>query len=268
MNESNPSSELAHGIANRRLSRRARLVGGASAATAGIAGLAAGIGVGAREVPPAPGTTSSRQRFVDQVVMITGATSGIVRAAAVAFAREGGRVALCGRRETLGREFAPLAERLATAAPTCALRVTSSPTRSQRRPNVRRTQRASVLWCSRTGRRSRLQLTPHTRQRIVARNYRPGTGAACCRMENVPDRLWHAAAAEWAQSSVPGLGRMANPGEIAAYALMMASDEHAFLTGKALVIDGGKTDLGRWWATSVMKMLIGVPSPRCSRMEL
>jgi NAD(P)-dependent dehydrogenase (short-subunit alcohol dehydrogenase family) len=63
-------------------------------------------------------------------------------------------------------------------------------------------------------------------------------------MENAPDAVWHAAAAEWAKSRVPGLGRMANPEEIAEFALTLASDEHPFLTGAALVIDGGKTAQG------------------------
>ncbi|QCI66528.1 SDR family NAD(P)-dependent oxidoreductase [Phreatobacter stygius] len=60
-------------------------------------------------------------------------------------------------------------------------------------------------------------------------------------MENVPDSVWRVGAAQWAKSNVPGLGRMATAEEIAAFALVLASDEHAFMTGAALVIDGGKT---------------------------
>jgi NAD(P)-dependent dehydrogenase (short-subunit alcohol dehydrogenase family) len=60
-------------------------------------------------------------------------------------------------------------------------------------------------------------------------------------MEHVPDTVWKLAASEWAKSHVPGLGRMATAEEIAAFALVLASDEHPYLTGAALVIDGGKT---------------------------
>ncbi|HTZ58620.1 MAG TPA: SDR family oxidoreductase [Acidobacteriaceae bacterium] len=48
--------------------------------------------------------TTHRRRFENKVVLITGATSGIGRAAAIAFAAEGAKVAFCGRRENLGRE--------------------------------------------------------------------------------------------------------------------------------------------------------------------
>jgi NAD(P)-dependent dehydrogenase (short-subunit alcohol dehydrogenase family) len=45
-----------------------------------------------------------KRRFEEKVVLITGATSGIGRAAAVAFAAEGGKVAFCGRRKNLGHQ--------------------------------------------------------------------------------------------------------------------------------------------------------------------
>jgi NAD(P)-dependent dehydrogenase (short-subunit alcohol dehydrogenase family) len=45
-----------------------------------------------------------RRRFDGKVVLITGATSGIGRAAALQFAAEGGKVSFCGRREKLGQE--------------------------------------------------------------------------------------------------------------------------------------------------------------------
>jgi hypothetical protein len=51
-----------------------------------------------------PTKAPDRQRFKDKVVIITGATSGIGRAAAEQFAAQGGKVAFCGRRENLGRE--------------------------------------------------------------------------------------------------------------------------------------------------------------------
>ena len=107
MSETDQPRDMARASANvpnAPISRRALLVGGAGATAAGVAGLAAGIAVGAHEVPPAPPSMSSRQRFANKVVMITGATSGIGRAAAIAFAREGARVAFCGRREALGAE--------------------------------------------------------------------------------------------------------------------------------------------------------------------
>ena len=105
MNETDQPGELPQASAkvpNAPISRRTLLVGGAGATAVGIAGLTAGIAVGAHEVPRVPRSVSSRQRFANKVVMITGATSGIGRAAAIAFAREGARVAFCGRREALG----------------------------------------------------------------------------------------------------------------------------------------------------------------------
>jgi NAD(P)-dependent dehydrogenase (short-subunit alcohol dehydrogenase family) len=60
-------------------------------------------------------------------------------------------------------------------------------------------------------------------------------------MMDVPDSVWNAAAAVWARSNVAVAHRLARPEEIAAAALMMASDEFTFLNGAQIVVDGGKT---------------------------
>jgi NAD(P)-dependent dehydrogenase (short-subunit alcohol dehydrogenase family) len=53
----------------------------------------------------------SYQSFSDTVVLITGGTAGIGRTTAVAFARQGARVVVSGRRETEGKESVALIEK-------------------------------------------------------------------------------------------------------------------------------------------------------------
>jgi NAD(P)-dependent dehydrogenase (short-subunit alcohol dehydrogenase family) len=60
-------------------------------------------------------------------------------------------------------------------------------------------------------------------------------------MEHVPDAVWEVALSQWAHSHVPGLQRVAQPEEIAAFALVLASDDLPYMTGAQLVMDGGKT---------------------------
>jgi NAD(P)-dependent dehydrogenase (short-subunit alcohol dehydrogenase family) len=56
--------------------------------------------------------TSSNQTFADKVVLITGATAGIGRATAVAFARQGAKVVVSGRRQTEGEDSVAQVEKV------------------------------------------------------------------------------------------------------------------------------------------------------------
>lgn len=86
---------------------RRRLIGSAVALAAGaVGGFASGAALADAAAPPATIRLDGLQRYRDKVVLITGATSGIGRATALAFGREGARVALCGRREGLGEAVA------------------------------------------------------------------------------------------------------------------------------------------------------------------
>ena len=79
------------------LNRRA-LLGWTAAAVAGS------LAACSEASPSAAVSPVTKRRFANKVVVITGATSGIGRAAALAFAAEGGKVGFCGRRELLGRQ--------------------------------------------------------------------------------------------------------------------------------------------------------------------
>jgi len=60
-------------------------------------------------------------------------------------------------------------------------------------------------------------------------------------MIDVPEPVWESAVAVWSKSNVAVAHRLATPQEIAAVALMMASDEYTFMNGAQIVVDGGKT---------------------------
>lgn len=93
------------GPSPRRYSRRRMLTTGAAVGVgAGVAGLAGGAALVQGGAPTPLVAPSGTRRFENKVVLITGATSGIGRSAALMFAREGGKVSFCGRRENLGKQ--------------------------------------------------------------------------------------------------------------------------------------------------------------------
>ncbi|MFE0929006.1 SDR family NAD(P)-dependent oxidoreductase [Streptomyces mutabilis] len=77
--------------------KRRTVLGSTAAAMTGIA-------FGTGEVKSAPNRSGMPGAYADKTVLITGATSGIGRAAAVAFAGQGAKVGFCGRRERLGMQ--------------------------------------------------------------------------------------------------------------------------------------------------------------------
>jgi NAD(P)-dependent dehydrogenase (short-subunit alcohol dehydrogenase family) len=298
---------------------RRRILGSTTlGAAAGLfAGLAAGIAVAlppkSAPVPPLPG----RRRFEGKVVAITGATSGIGRAAALAFAAEGGKVAFCGRRADLGQqvereikaaggeglyvkadmlvddEVQAFIDRAANTygrldvafnnagitiekplheysteewdrvnntnlrgvflamkyqiphmlkAGGGAIVVTSS-------SNAIATQsKRSAYTASKRGLIGLVQAAAldYALQGIRVNALVPGTTDTpflrkAAGMENVPEAVWRVGLNQWVKSNVPGQGRLATAEEIAAMALTLASNEHPFMTGAQIVIDGGKT---------------------------
>lgn len=282
-----------------------------------IAGLAAGVTMAlppkSAPVPPPPG----RRRFEGKVIAITGATSGIGRAAALAFAAEGGKVAFCGRRLTLGQEVEDeikasggeaiyvkadvLVEdevkafidravstygRLDVAFNNAGItiekplheysaeewdRVNNTDLRGvflamkYQIPHMLKAGGGSIVVTSSSNaiatQAKRSAYTASKRalvglvqaaaldyalQGIRVNTLIPGTTDTpflrkAARMENVPDAVWRVGLNQWVKSNVPGLGRLATAEEIAALALTLASDEHPFMTGAQIVIDGGKT---------------------------
>lgn len=93
---------------DRHLTRRNLVLGGVAAGVS--ATVIAQKAQANTQKPPQPATSEAnpKGRFADKVVVVTGATSGIGEATAIAFAQEGAKVAFNGRRANLGRKIEQL----------------------------------------------------------------------------------------------------------------------------------------------------------------
>lgn len=295
---------------NEFLTRRTILSWTAAAAAGSLAGCA-------QPSRPAASAMPLQRRFESKVVLVTGATSGIGRAAAIAFAAEGAKVGFCGRREKLGHEveeeirskggeatYIRADVRVETDVKTFVEQIATHYGRldvafnnagitlekplheysSQEWDDVTNTNLRGVFFAMKyeipymlaqgkgnivvtsssnaiatTDKRSAYTASKRGLVGLVqsaALDYAqkgirinvliPGTTDTdlvrrSAGMEGVPDTVWEIAAKQWAKSHVPGLERMATPEEIAAFVLVLASDDHPYMTGSQMVIDGGKT---------------------------
>jgi NAD(P)-dependent dehydrogenase (short-subunit alcohol dehydrogenase family) len=297
----------------RRIILRSAAVGAAGL----VAGLAGGAKLGSSAHPQRPHSPANRRRFEGKVIVVTGATSGIGRAAAEAFAGEGGQVAFCGRREVLGHEVETKIRaaggtatyiradvrdesqvkafidravstygRLDVALNNAGITIekplheyTTTEWDDVTNTNLRgvflamkyeipymlaggggnivvtsssnaiaTTEKRSAYSASKRGVIGLVQSAAldYAQHGVRINALIPGTTDTelvrrSAGMEHVPDAVWELALSQWAHSHVPGLQRVAQPEEIAVFALALASDDFPYMTGAQMVLDGGKT---------------------------
>ena len=298
---------------------RRRILGSSLLGTAAglLTGLIAGVAIAQPPKSPPVPLPPGRRRFDGKSIVITGATSGIGRAAALQFAAEGGKVAFCGRRTELGadvereikqaggqalyikadvlveQEVKAFIERAVEAfgPPTVAFnnagitiekpvhqysaegwdRVLGTNLRGvflamkyeiphmlatgggtivvTASSNALATQaKRSAYTASKRGLVGLVQSAAldYAQQGIRINTLIPGTTDTeflrkASGNESLPEPIFRVGLNQWLKSNAPPIARLATAEEVAAFALTLASDEHPFMTGAQMVLDGGKT---------------------------
>src|SRR5213594_4219824 len=205
------------------------------------------------------------------VVLITGALTGIGRAAALAFAREGHRTVVAGRHEEAGQKLVTELRALGTEAEFVRADVRHE---DEVRNLVDRTvERFGRLDAAVNNAGTEGQPGPVTQQTASTYGHEGGAGASVyAASKHAVEGMTKSAALEAARFGVrvnavaPGptetgmlnrftgtaerkaalatgvpLGRVAEPDEIARAIVFLASAKASFVTGQVLTADGGKT---------------------------
>ena len=165
------------------------------------------------------------------VVLITGALTGIGRAAALAFAREGNRIVVAGRHETAGQELA--AELRVMQAQGSGSIVNISSTYGHEGAAG-----ASVYAASKHAVEGMTKSAALEAARFGVRVNAVAPGPTETGMLN---RFTGTAERKAALATGVPLGRVAEPDEIARAIVFLASAKASFVTGQVLTADGGKT---------------------------
>ncbi len=153
------------------------------------------------------------------VVLITGALTGIGRAAALAFARHGHRTIVAGRHEEAGQKLVTELHSLGAEAEFV-------------RADVRHEDEVRNLVDRTVARFGRLDAAVNT----AGTEGQPGPTETA-----MLNRFTGTAERKAALAARVPLGRVGEPEEIARAIVFLASDKASFVTGQVLTADGGKT---------------------------
>ncbi len=179
------------------------------------------------------------------VILITGALTGIGRATAVAFANEGARIVVAGRRDAEGKALEVELRDLGAEA-------------SFIKADVRHDDEVRDLVDQTVARFGRLDVAvntagtegkpgPVTEQTAEAALEAASSGVRINAVAPGPietgmlNRFTGTAERKAALLKTVPLGRLSDPAEIARAAVFLASEKASFITGQILTVDGGKT---------------------------